>query len=52
MQIASETGVTVIMDCGGVEDPISKELLQHVSVLSPNETELARLTGNTHVLSF
>lgn len=45
LQIASETGVTVVMDCGGVEDPISADLLRNVSVLSPNETELARLTG-------
>ena len=51
MQIASKTGVTVVMDCGGVEDPIDGELLQNVTVLSPNETELARLTGNHRSLS-
>ena len=50
VQIASETGVTVVMDCGGVEDPISEELLKSVSVLSPNETELARLTGENYNL--
>jgi ribokinase len=43
--IAAEAGVPVILDCGGVEGPISSELLQHVSILSPNETELGRLTG-------
>lgn len=43
--IAAEAGVPVILDCGGVEGPISSKLLQHVSILSPNETELARLTG-------
>lgn len=35
----------MLMDCGGVEDPIDSDLLQLVSCLSPNETELARLTG-------
>ena len=44
-QIAARQGVTVIMDCGGEEGPIDAELLKCVSILSPNETELARLTG-------
>ena len=44
-QIASEAAVKVVMDCGGVEEPISPELLTSVTILSPNETELARLTG-------
>ena len=44
-QIAARQGVTVIMDCGGEEGPINAELLKCVSILSPNETELARLTG-------
>ena len=34
------------MDCGGIEAPISEELLRSVAVLTPNETELARLTGD------
>lgn len=33
------------MDAGGAEGPIPEELLQCVTVLSPNETELARLTA-------
>lgn len=33
------------MDCGGEEGPINADLLKAVSILSPNETELARLTG-------
>lgn len=37
--------MTVILDCGGADGPVSKALLQKVSVISPNETELARLTG-------
>jgi ribokinase len=43
--IAAAAGVPVILDCGGVEGPIADELLASVSILSPNETELARLTG-------
>lgn len=35
----------VVLDCGGAEGPISQLLLERVSVLSPNETELERLTG-------
>lgn len=44
-EIAASAGVPVILDAGGVEGPISPALLRNVSVLSPNETELARLTG-------
>lgn len=35
----------VFLDAGGVEAPLSSELLQHITVLSPNETELARLSA-------
>ena len=38
-------GVPVILDAGGNEEPICEELLCLVTVLSPNETELSRLTG-------
>jgi ribokinase len=44
-QLASDGGATVILDCGGADAAISQELLPLLSVLSPNETELARLTG-------
>lgn len=43
--IASEAGVPVLLDCGGVEGPIASELMHSITTLSPNETELARLTG-------
>ena len=43
--LAAAAGVPVVLDCGGVEGPLSSELLRHLTVLSPNETELARLTG-------
>ncbi|KAK8949971.1 hypothetical protein KSP40_PGU016084 [Platanthera guangdongensis] len=42
---AKDAGVPIILDAGGVEDPIPNELLNVVDILSPNETELGRLTG-------
>lgn len=45
LQLARDGGATVILDCGGADAAISQELLPLLSVLSPNETELARLTG-------
>ena len=45
LQVAVSSGVTVVLDCGGADGPISAELLTLVAYLSPNETELARLTG-------
>ncbi|GFR41527.1 hypothetical protein Agub_g2223 [Astrephomene gubernaculifera] len=44
-RLAHTAGVPVFLDAGGVEGPISPELLSYLAVLSPNETELARLTG-------
>lgn len=35
----------MILDAGGMDSPIPVELLKHVDILSPNESELARLTG-------
>ena len=37
--------IPVIMDAGGVDAPLPPALLASIDVLSPNETELARLTG-------
>ncbi|CAI9784299.1 unnamed protein product [Fraxinus pennsylvanica] len=37
--------VPVILDAGGVDAPITIELLSFVDILSPTETELARLTN-------
>ncbi|KAF7836599.1 ribokinase isoform X1 [Senna tora] len=42
---AKSAGVPVILDVGGVDAPIPQELLNFVDILSPNETELGRLTG-------
>lgn len=45
LQVAAAAGVPVLLDAGGVDAPISVELLAHLSIISPNETELARLTA-------
>lgn len=42
---ARSAGVPVILDAGGVDSPIPAELLKYLDILSPNESELARLTG-------
>ncbi|MFS7946951.1 putative ribokinase [Helianthus anomalus] len=42
---ARSAGVPVILDAGGMDAPVPVELLRHVDILSPNESELARLTG-------
>ncbi|KAK0601308.1 hypothetical protein LWI29_023044 [Acer saccharum] len=42
---ARNAGVPVILDAGGMEAPIPRELLNVIDILSPNETELGRLTG-------
>jgi len=40
----------VLLDCGGQEGPLAPALLAALAVLSPNETELARLTGASRLL--
>lgn len=35
----------MILDAGGMDAPVPVELLKHVDIFSPNESELARLTG-------
>lgn len=43
-KIARSANIPVILDAGGVESPIPEALLRCVTILSPNETELARIT--------
>ena len=43
-KIARDANVPVILDVGGADAPLPLDLLQFITVLSPNETELARLT--------
>ncbi|CAJ1957754.1 unnamed protein product, partial [Sphenostylis stenocarpa] len=42
---ARNADVPVVLDAGGIDGPLPPELLGFVDILSPNETELARLTG-------
>jgi len=44
-QVAKSAGKMVVLDVGGREEPMSQELLSLVDIISPNETELIRLTG-------
>lgn len=43
--VAHAAGVPVVLDAGGSDAPLDPGWLAQVAVLSPNETELARLTG-------
>ena len=45
-EAAIAAGVPVLQDVGGADRPISDEMLRLVAFVCPNETELARLTGN------
>ncbi|KAG2372360.1 uncharacterized protein HKW66_Vig0207710 [Vigna angularis] len=45
MKAARNAGVPVVLDAGGMDGPLAPELLNFVDILSPNETELGRLTG-------
>jgi ribokinase len=42
---AAKAGVPIVLDAGGDDSPVCGELLGLVTYLSPNETELARLSG-------
>lgn len=42
---AAVAKVPVVLDAGGADAPLPDDLLPLIAVLSPNETELARLTG-------
>ena len=44
-KLATSARVPVILDAGGADTPLCSEMLSNVSILSPNETELHRLTG-------
>lgn len=45
MQLAKAAVVPVYMDAGGMEGPLAPEILPCLTLLSPNETELNRLTS-------
>mmetsp|Transcript_43494 Transcript_43494/g.85144 ORF Transcript_43494/g.85144 Transcript_43494/m.85144 type:complete len:319 (+) Transcript_43494:31-987(+) len=44
-QLASQAGVPVYMDVGGEDSPLAPAIFPHIFLLSPNETELARVSG-------
>jgi ribokinase len=44
-KLACSARVPVILDAGGADAPLSSDILANVTILSPNETELHRLTG-------
>lgn len=44
-EAARNVGVPVILDAGGMDAPVPQELLNFIDILSPNESELGRLTG-------
>ena len=45
MQLGSSAGVAVVLDCGGADTDVNPELLNYLTIISPNESELANLTG-------
>lgn len=44
-ELCLDAGVPVILDAGGADGPLDAALLRCLTTLSPNETELARMTG-------
>jgi len=44
-EIAEKAGVPVVLDVGGEERPFADSLLQRLTYICPNETELERLSG-------
>lgn len=42
---AKAAGKMVVMDVGGRDDPLPEGMLELVDIISPNETELARISG-------
>ena len=44
-KIARQHKVLTVLDVGGVDQPITDELLSLLDIVSPNKTELKRITG-------
>lgn len=44
-KLAAGSKIPVILDAGGADRVLAHDLLPNISILSPNETELQRLTG-------
>ena len=43
--LAHQAGLTVIVDPAPAQGPLTAEFCQHISILTPNQTEAATLTG-------
>ena len=39
-KVAKEAGTLVILDMGGRDEPLSRDLLQYIDIISPNEVSL------------
>ncbi len=46
---AHSKGKIVVLDCGGQDSPISDELLDNITYISPNETELKRIDSTIEI---
>ena len=44
-RLAKESGKIVIMDLGGKDEPVEKNILQYLDYISPNQTELTKIFG-------
>jgi len=44
-KIAKSLNIQIVLDVGGEDTPISMELISLLDIISPNETELERITG-------
>jgi ribokinase len=42
---AKQHGKLVMLDCGGSDEEIPKELIENLDFISPNSTELLRIDG-------
>jgi sugar/nucleoside kinase (ribokinase family) len=42
---AKEAGTLVILDVGGRDEPLSKELLEQIDIISPNEVRFRPLSS-------
>jgi ribokinase len=44
-KISKDLNIPIVLDVGGEDSPISNDLISMLDIISPNETELERMTG-------
>ena len=44
-RLAKQSQTTVILDLGGKDEPLVKEILPYLDYISPNQTELIKIFG-------